>query len=163
MTYFCIRQLNTSISIYKIVFKSSFDHLELFLIHFNCLKYILSESHLLDSKYIQQPGYLKIFHCLGLENKRQHSDVKMANKFCGSKNFLELNYLLVYFVYIVNGISQWLQGKTGIVLQTSFELKQIYVDKWKVWPKNCISQVNAAISEMCFLRHTRLTHRYHSL
>lgn len=51
------------------------------------MKYIHTESPLLDSKYIQQPGYLKIFHGLGMENKRRHSDVKMANKFCGSKDF----------------------------------------------------------------------------
>lgn len=51
------------------------------------MKYILPESHLLDSKYIQQSGYLKVFYCLGMENKRRHSDVKMTNKSCGSKNF----------------------------------------------------------------------------
>lgn len=51
------------------------------------MKYICSESHLLDTNYIQQPGYLKIFHWLGMENKTRHSDVKMANKFCGSKDF----------------------------------------------------------------------------
>lgn len=87
MTYFCIKDsLTLSISIHRIVFKNLFRHLEMYPICLHDMKHVYSGSHLSDPKYIKQPGYLKIFHWLGMENKRRHSDVKTANKSHGPKN-----------------------------------------------------------------------------
>lgn len=107
----------------KIVFKISFLHLEIHSICLHDVKHVHSESHLSDPKDTMQLNCLKIFHWLEMESfKKRYRDVKTTSKSWSPKNVWIKN---VYWIYVLDGIYQWLQGKQEIILQMSLQLMQL--------------------------------------